>query len=71
MQTLEFPLQGLRPDLAPHLEKSLEAVPRVHSVHIDLDAGRVEIAHRGASEVGIRAVLHRIGVELPPQAVRV
>ncbi len=70
MPTFEFPLQGLRPELAPHLEKSLAAVPRVRSAHVDLGAGRVEINHHGASEVGIRAVLHRIGVEMPPPAAR-
>jgi hypothetical protein len=68
MPTYAFPLQGLRPELAPHLEKSLAAVPRVRSAHVDLQAGRVEINHHGASEVGIRAVLHRIGVDMPPPA---
>jgi len=66
MPTLTLPVHDLRPDLAPHLEKSIEAVPRVLSVHVAPDEHRILVEHEGADEAEVLAVLARANLKPAP-----
>lgn len=67
MPTLALPLPAAALGPASHLEKSLEAVPRVCSARVEPDAGRVLVEHDGADESELRAVLARAGARSGPE----
>ena len=46
---------------AAHLEKALEAVPRVQSVRVDPDANAAFVEHDGADPNELTAAVKRLG----------
>ncbi len=63
MSTYRIKLDEVRPDLAPHLEKSLESVPHVQSVTIDVGSHCVLVEHDGADRGEVDAALREEGFE--------
>jgi copper chaperone CopZ len=63
MSTLRFNVGAMRPDLAPHVEKSVESVPHVQSVHVDLNDSCVLVEHDGADPREIAAALKEEGFD--------
>jgi copper chaperone CopZ len=60
-------LSSVRPDLAPHLEKSIESVPHVQAVHVEIGSSCVVVEHDGADSAEIIAALREEGFELQPR----
>ena len=56
-------LNSIRPDLAAHLEKSVESVPHVQSVRVDTAASCVVVEHDGANQDEIVAALREEGFQ--------
>lgn len=63
MSSLRIKLNAIRPDLAPHLEKSLESVPHVQSVRVDVGESCVIVEHDGAKPEDVTAALREEGFE--------
>lgn len=63
MSSLRIPVNSVRPDLAPHLEKSIESVPHVQSVRVDVGASCVVVEHDGADRDAVVAAIREEGFE--------
>jgi copper chaperone CopZ len=63
MSIYRYQLDTIRPAMASHLEKSLESVPHVQSVGIEIGSSRVSVEHDGADSDKIIAVLREEGFE--------
>lgn len=63
MSSIRIKLKAIRPDLAPHLEKSVESVPHVQSVHVDLAESCVVVEHDGADPKKVAAAVREEGFE--------
>jgi copper chaperone CopZ len=63
MPIYRIKLTEVRPDLAPHLEKSLESVPHVQSVTIEVGNACVLVEHDGANRDEIAAALREEGFD--------
>ncbi len=63
MSTYRIHLNQLRPDLAPHLEKSLESVPGVQSVSIEVGERCVLVEHDNADRETLAAALREEGFQ--------
>jgi copper chaperone CopZ len=64
MKTFRYKVADIRPDLEAHVEKSLESVPHVQSVHIEADSSSVIIEHDGADADEVLAALHEEGIRI-------
>lgn len=63
MSTYRIRVNELRPDLAPHLEKSLESVPGVQSVSVEVGEGRVVVEHNDADREELAAAIREEGFQ--------
>lgn len=61
MSTFRFQLNAIPAELVDHLEKSVESVPHVQSVRIDISAATLVIEHDGASIDEVRAAMREEG----------
>ena len=61
VSTYRIHLDELRPDLAPHLEKSLESVPGVQSVVVEVGERCVVVEHDNADREVLVAALREEG----------
>lgn len=67
MSSLRIKLNAVRPDLAPHLEKSVESVPHVQSVRVDVGESAVIVEHDGANPDEVLRALRQEGFEPRPE----
>jgi len=67
LPTSHYRLESIRPDLAAHLEKSIESVPCVQSVRIEMGAARVVVEHDGVNPDEILAALREEGFQPKPE----
>lgn len=63
METLRIKVDSVSPELAEHLEKSVESVPHVQAVGVDVDAGCVYVEHDGATPDEVMAAVREEGFE--------
>ncbi|ACB75014.1 heavy-metal-associated domain-containing protein [Opitutus terrae] len=63
MKALRIKVNSVRPDLAPHLEKSVESVPHVQAVRVDIDDSCIVVEHDGADPEQVTAALRAEGFE--------
>lgn len=63
MSTYRIHLDQLRPDLAPHLEKSLESVPGVRAVTVEVGEHRVLVEHEDADRGAVAAAILEEGFQ--------
>ena len=66
MSSLCYKLNNVRPDLAAHLEKSVESVPHVQAVTFDAQNARLVVEHDGAREEDVVAALREEGFAPEP-----
>lgn len=63
MATLRIKLDSVSPELAEHLEKSVESVPHVESVGVDVSGSSLLVEHDGADRDEVMAVVRDEGFE--------
>jgi copper chaperone CopZ len=63
MSTYHIRLNELRPDLAAHLEKSIESVPGVRSATIAIDERRIVVEHEAADRNELAAAIREEGFD--------
>lgn len=63
MSTYRIRLNELRPDLASHLEKSIESVPGVRSVAIAVGERRIVVEHEAADRNELVAAIREEGFD--------
>jgi copper chaperone CopZ len=63
MSTFQFQLNHIPARLVDHLEKSVESVPHVQSVRVDVGACMVTIEHDGADVEEVRTALREEGFQ--------
>lgn len=63
MNPIRIKVNSIRPDLAPHLEKSVESVPHVRAVRVDVGESCIVVEHDGANPEEVTAALREEGFE--------